>query len=293
MKKIKSQSFKVFLLSFILLALYCCSSSDGANDPIPKPKPPPEPKPKPLPVWNKGKTADIYFFSTFNQKGISSGEATNAKIISFLKGKKHQLVLLDKSEVNPKSGLNASVTIASAIKGYHFFGVNKVTDDMIEGTAIITERRRGAFLEKSGRSLATVDVTTISKDKQFSYHISGDCFISGTKTFVKDKIAFPFATTRFERSKQVNDSESSVIELMKSDYILMGSIPKTLKEELKKMVSSQNGMNYKIDFLEGESTHERVTFIMHPHFWVVREKELKRIETELAVAVIKIEANVF
>lgn len=275
---------------FTFLFLYACGGNGNGkgNDPLPKPTPDPKPKP----TWNKDKTASVYFFSTLNDNAIEK-TATYDAIANYIKDKKQQLLLTDKVKITFDSGVNGSVKIANTLKGFHFYGINKVSETNSEGTGIVTTRRRGAVFYKDGTSASNTDATIINKDKQFTYKVTDNCFVSGTKTFVKDGIVLPFSCVRFDTKEQVSMSKNIVSKLMQSDYLLLGSVNKTVAESLKTMVLSfKSTMNYEIDIVEVGNA-ERVVFVIHPHFWVLRQNNTEKVEGQINATHLQIEANVF
>ncbi|MDO5607278.1 MAG: hypothetical protein Q4G08_02370 [Capnocytophaga sp.] len=278
---------KILTVTTLFFAVSCGSDSPG-SEPEP-PKPPVTKIPDPI----KENTAQIHFFSTFSEEAIPSETAVYERINEELEGKESHLTLLDKTQTDVQSSRNFNSYIADKQKGIPFFGLNRYSGTIAEGTAIITQKRRGAYLDKNGVANPNTDIKTIPHDVQYTHRIADDCFLTETKTFVKTKTDFPFGIARLETSAHISASKDAVSQLVRRNYVIIGTVPLSLKAEMEQLASSfKNEFRYELEFIQPDGK-SRSLFVLKPRSWVIRSSEIKTVTNPLQMITLQIETNVF
>lgn len=241
-----------------------------------------------IPEWNMQNTASVCFISTFDDKSLSN----YGEIAAFLKERKDQLVLLDRSDFEINSKENGTVLVANELKGIPFFAFNKYEGQKAQGTGIIIKRRRGAFLNKYGEKLPEIDTQTIATDEFYTQSITNDCHIAQSKTFVRDKKAFPFAVVRFDSQLQIERAKGAFLPLIRRNYVLFGTLTKEIKPSFDNFVNDiKQGTSYGVEWIE-LAEKQRILFVLKPQSWMLRNKKENK-QNNNHIVELQLETDVF
>lgn len=254
---------KVLLLLIFQFVLIGCSKDDN----VPQKEEEPDNNQTEIPKWNKTKTTSVYFFSNFSDTSIK--ESNYTEISDYLKDKKFQAAILDRSDVNLNKTFNGGVKVTNDLKKYSVFNLLCFGNNVLKGSTIIINN-----LVKEQKSYLTMNTSITTVDASF-----------------KNNITIPLAISTFSDPNQVSKLDNKINTIVSGNKVFVVKVKKELLQKIQNKVKSISS-SYRVEKIDIQKDYNLV--IISPKYWLLRQAtKVKTFSTNLVCYHLQIEANVF